>query len=166
MTNSRILTILGAIILIGDQSSLATAASRHHHWGAPASAFLAIGRAADGNPLADRAATLGGQAFTVERAEGVAYNAANAASEAAGDKAAGNPLNVRAATLGGQAFTAERAEGASYKTPEAASVVAADEVVGNPVKDRAETLGGKVFTVERESGSAVEPAEHFLAEFQ
>jgi hypothetical protein len=58
------------------------------------------------NPLADRAATLDGNAFTVKSAEGSRYQAARGTS-AEVDQAAGNPLAERAATLGGKAFTVE-----------------------------------------------------------
>ena len=58
------------------------------------------------NPLADRAATLGGDAFTMKSAEGSRYHNVRQ-TDAEIDQAAGNPLAVRAATLGGKAFTVE-----------------------------------------------------------
>ncbi len=58
------------------------------------------------NPLADRAATLGGEAFTVRSAEGGRYHAMRQ-TNAEVSQAAGNPLAERAATLGGRTFTVE-----------------------------------------------------------
>jgi hypothetical protein len=58
------------------------------------------------NPLADRAATLGGEAFTMKGAEGGRYHVARQTTAEA-DQVAGNPLADRAATLGGKAFTVE-----------------------------------------------------------
>jgi hypothetical protein len=56
--------------------------------------------------LGDRAATLGGDAFTVKSAEGSGYHEVPQTS-AEIDQVAGNPLAERAATLGGKVFTVE-----------------------------------------------------------
>lgn len=66
-----------------------------------------------GNPLQDRAETLGGKAFTVERAEGRAFRPQNPGAEAARAQVVGNPLRDRAETLAGKPFTVESAEGGS-----------------------------------------------------
>ncbi len=58
------------------------------------------------NPLADRAAALGGEAFTVKSAESRRYHTAPQTS-AETDEATGNPLAERAATLGGKVYTVE-----------------------------------------------------------
>ncbi len=64
-------------------------------------------RSTSENPLADRAATLGGQAFTAESAEGRHYHAVRQTSAEAA-QAVGNPLAERAAALGGKTFTVEQ----------------------------------------------------------
>ncbi len=84
MTRSRILPILGALVLAGSQSAMA---------------------ASPYNPEADFVARLGGKTFTVERAEGGALQKGNSSAETASARIVGNPLRNRAETLAGKAFT-------------------------------------------------------------
>lgn len=160
MRNSRILALIGGLVLLGDQSGLASAAVQHRYHAVRVDGGTSGSKVY--NPLADRAATLSGKVFTVETAEGIAHGTSDAASDAANARRAGNPLADRAATLGGRTFTAERAEGTTYQASNAASNAATDQVVGNPLSDRAQTLGGKTFTVEREPSNA----QTFLARFR
>ncbi len=163
MFKSHLFKAVSVIILVGAQASSTFAASsgRRHLPSTIGAEFGASGSQAVENPLADRAATLGGQAFTIERAEGSSYKAAAARSSVAGD----NPLRDRATTLGGDAFTVERAEGRPYRASTVASDAASDALAGNPLKDRAETLGGRTFAVESGVDQAGKPRS-FLARFQ
>jgi len=139
MINSRIVAI----------AVLAAALSGSSH------AVFAAG--SDSTPLADRAATLGGQVFKVEHApaNGAVFTGRHAVASVE------NPLADRAATLGGKAFTIESADRRGYVAGRESSAED-DHVFGAPLKDRADTLGGKPFTVEREQNSS--PAS-FLARF-
>lgn len=115
-------------------------------------------------PLADRAATLGGQVFKVEHTPADYAGVTSRHWVASADVANENPLADRAATLGGKVFTAEGADGTHYAVA-AVNDAEANRVFGTPLKDRAETLGGKAFTVERVQSSSPHAAS-FLARFQ
>jgi hypothetical protein len=145
MTRSRILPILGALVLAGSQSAMA---------------------ASPYNPEADFVARLGGRAFTVERTEGGALNR-NPSAEAAGARIVGNPLRNRAETLAGKAFTVENAEGKAFRRENPGDEAASVRTVGNPLRDRAETLAGKPFTVERAGRRPeIDRSQSYLARFE
>ncbi|HLH10325.1 MAG TPA: hypothetical protein VKV77_00425 [Methylovirgula sp.] len=142
MTSLRISLILAAAVL-GGPAALADSASY--------------------NPLADRAATLGGTAFTMERAEGIGYRAPNRGLDGRSVRAFGNPLADRAATLGGRAFVVERTEAIPYKTHGHRSASSA-QPAANPFDDRVATLAGRAFTVERQGAPGAAPGA-FVAIF-
>jgi hypothetical protein len=116
----------------------------------------------DPTPLADRAATLGGQTFKVERVPADAAGFVSRHGTASADSTSENPLADRAATLDGKAFTVESAGDAPHAV-ERGNDAEANRAFGTPLKDRAEILGGQTFTVERTQTSP--RTESFLARF-
>jgi hypothetical protein len=104
--------------------------------------------AATYNPLADRAATLGGTAFTVERASGSPYQASNGQTDRLSGQSVGNPLAERAATLDGQPFVVQRENNAQNHAAYRGAATPAYEPSDSPLADRAATLGGKPFVVD------------------
>ena len=147
MINSRIVAI----------AVLAAALSGSSHAVFAAGSALENASQTDLTPLADRAATLGGRVFKVERAPDSAVFTGRR-----GVASIENPLADRAATLGGKTFTIESADRRGYVAGRESSAEA-DHVFGAPLKDRADTLGGKPFTVERAENSL--RADSFLARF-
>lgn len=146
MTHSYIIPILGALIIVGSQSGLATAATAY-------------------DPEADFVARLSGKTFTVERVEGASLKSGNPSHTI--DSDVGKPLEDRAETLGGRIFTVQRAEGGAYRPENPAAESASVEIIGNPLQDRAETLGGKAFTVGSAEGKPeTDLSRSYLARFE
>lgn len=116
----------------------------------------------DSTPLADRAATLGGQTFKVERLPADGARLVSRQGIGSADSASGNPLADRAATLGGKVFTVEGANDVHYASS-AGNDAETYRAFGTPLKDRAEILGGKIVTVEHTQSSP--RVTSFLARF-
>lgn len=116
----------------------------------------------DPTPLADRAATLGGQTFKVERAPAGAAGFQSRHGVASAGSTSETPLADRAATLDGKAFTVESA-GDTPRAVGGSNDAEAYRAFGTPLRDRAEILGGQTFTVERTQSSP--RTESFLARF-